>query len=185
LAAFDLFLFSPPYPNNIDYTEVYKLENWFLDFIGSNAEFTNQRLRTVYSHPSIRRGEVFPDPRLSRVEEAAILALIEPVLAAVPVDRYRHGRRQMIGGYARDMYLALRNARDRLTEGGRLVYVVGNSVHGGDSDQFIIAADLLIARLGEIAGLRVDTLVVARRLRRRSVISEFLRESVVFLSRQG
>jgi hypothetical protein len=183
VAAFDLILFSPPYPNNIDYTEVYKLENWLLDFIGSNAEFTDQRLRTVYSHPSILREAVFPDPRLTRLEEAAISALIEPVLAAVPEDRYRQGRRRVICGYARDMYLALRNARDLLTEGGKLVYVVGNSVHGRGLGQFIIAADLLIARLGEIAGLRVDSLIVARHLRRRSVTSEFLRESVVFLSR--
>src|SRR5262249_2292054 len=40
---FDLALFSPPYPNNIDYTEVYKLENWLLGFITCSAAFTHQR----------------------------------------------------------------------------------------------------------------------------------------------
>ncbi len=49
----DLAVFSPPYPNNIDYTEVYKLENWFLRLIDSQATFRAQRLRTVRSHPSV------------------------------------------------------------------------------------------------------------------------------------
>jgi DNA modification methylase len=36
-ADFDLILTSPPYPNNIDYSEVYKLELWLLGFIDKQA----------------------------------------------------------------------------------------------------------------------------------------------------
>lgn len=42
--TFDLVLFSPPYPNNIDYTEVYKLEAWLLEYITDTAGFMEQRL---------------------------------------------------------------------------------------------------------------------------------------------
>src|SRR5205823_14898652 len=52
-ATMDVVVFSPPYPNNIDYTEVYKLEAWLLGFINSHEEFATQRLKTLYSHPSL------------------------------------------------------------------------------------------------------------------------------------
>lgn len=50
---FDLAIFSPPYPNNIDYTEVYKLESWLLQLTLDQSEFQSQREATMRSHPSI------------------------------------------------------------------------------------------------------------------------------------
>jgi hypothetical protein len=89
----------------------------------------------------------------------------------------------MLRGYALDMYLTLRSAKERVGEGGWVVYVVGNSVHGRGPEHLIIAADLMIAELASFAGLIVERLAVARHLRRRFVASPLLRESVVFLRR--
>jgi len=87
----------------------------------------------------------------------------------------------MIRGYADDMLSTLKTAYDRMDMGAFLVYAVGNSLHGGTGAKFVIAADLLIARLAELAGFRVESIDVARYLKRRGVVSPFLRESVVFV----
>lgn len=181
-SRFDLVLFSPPYPNNIDYTEVYKLENWVLGFIDHQEAFASQRLRTVYSHPSLLRREPLPAEDLSQTENALIEDLLAPVLAAIPHDRYFEGRRRMVRGYVLDMYRTVRSAARRVRSGGHVVYVVGNSVHGGGHGGFVVAADLLMARLAEYADLNVKRIAVARTLSRRSSNSNFLRESVVFLT---
>ena len=174
--TFDLVFFSPPYPNNIDYTEVYKMEAWLLGMFEDSLAFKSQRLKTVYSHPSIKR-EV-------EVTELSHLAdIVEPLLDAVPNDRYASQRLSMISGYARDMAQTLESAWHRLRPGGHLVYVVGNSLHGSDGHEFVIAADLLVAEMASRLGFVVEQIDVARRLRRRHSESPFLRESIVFAKR--
>lgn len=51
----DLAVFSPPYPNSFDYTDVYNIELWTLGYIRDAA--SNQRLRsaTLSSHVQIGR----------------------------------------------------------------------------------------------------------------------------------
>ena len=58
----DLILTSPPYPNNIDYSEVYKLELWLLGFIQDSQQFLELRKSTFRSHP---RSEVAQPQRIS------------------------------------------------------------------------------------------------------------------------
>ena len=177
---FDLIVFSPPYPNNIDYTEVYKLEAWLLGFYADHAGFTAQRRRTLRSHASLDFGEEpvgLDDSYLKPVRK-----LIAPLLRAVPgEDRYVSARKRTISGYAYDMLETLLNLRGATAADGRLVYVVGNSLHGGrEGEGLLIAADLLIARLAELAGFAVTELAVARVPSRRRTSSPYLRESVVF-----
>jgi hypothetical protein len=50
--SIDLVLTSPPYPNNIDYSEVYKLELWLLGFVGTPDAFLALRKTTLRSHQS-------------------------------------------------------------------------------------------------------------------------------------
>lgn len=176
---FDLVLFSPPYPNNIDYTEVYKLEAWLLEYITDTTSFMEQRLKTLHSHPSIKRATT---PRyLHSSQSSEVESLIAPILAAIPSNgRFSEAQKSMIIGYADDMLSVLKSAYSRMKNGAFLVYAVGNSLHGGKGDKFVIAADLLIARLAELAGFRVENIDVARYLKRRGIISPFLRESIVF-----
>lgn len=181
--AFDLVMFSPPYPNNIDYTEVYKLENWLLGFIADGDEFASQRLRTVYSHPSLLRPDPLPNPKLSSGENEFVTRTVAPLIEHLPEDRYASGRTRMLRGYVLDMYLSLRHAWTRVAPGGFVVYVVGNSIHGSSSASLVIAADLLIAELAVELGYDLVGIGVARQLRRRFVESPYLRESVVTLRR--
>ena len=175
-STFDLVIFSPPYPNNIDYTEVYKLEAWLLGLFEDASAFRSQRLKTVYSHPSIRRRS--EDAELNHVGD-----VVGPVLDAVPDDGYALQRRAMIKGYARDMAQTLESAWYRLRPGGKLVYVVGNSLHGNEGHGFIVAADLIMAEMARRQGFIIERIDVARRLRRRRSESPFLRESIIFAER--
>jgi hypothetical protein len=182
---FDLVVFSPPYPNNIDYTEVYKLEAWLLGFYQEQSEFSAQRHRTLRSHASLDFGEApvgLDEGQLKKVKE-----LLAPLLRAVPEhDRYAGARRRTIQGYACDMLAVLHQVRSAMAADGQLVYVVGNSLHGGrDGSGLLIAADLLIAKLAELAGFTVTELAVARVPSRRRTASSYLRESVVFARANG
>ncbi|WP_405572774.1 hypothetical protein OG317_25410 [Streptomyces sp. NBC_01167] len=176
----DLVIFSPPYPNNIDYTEIYKTEAWYLGFYEDAEQFRSQRHRTLRSHPSVRFSDEYEYE--SSGDSEAVRELLDPILAAVPDDRYAAGRRQLIKGYADDMLTLFRHCRKIIASEGRLVYVVGNSAHGSGDALFVIAADLMMARLAELANWRVEEISVARSLRRRVTNSRFLRESVVTLS---
>jgi hypothetical protein len=175
---FDLAVFSPPYPNNIDYTEIYKLEAWLLGLIRSRDEFRSLRYETMRSHPSV----AFPDdyPASDGPRRTEVMQLIDPLLRVVPPDRYRHARVRLIRGYFDDILQTFVGLRDVLRAGAYSVYVVGNSAHG-HADGFVIAADVLIAALARLAGFEVRSMTIARRPSRRSVKSPFLRESIVVL----
>jgi hypothetical protein len=177
--SYQWVVFSPPYPNNIDYTEVYKTEAWVLGCYDDAAAMKTQRLATIRSHTSVYFPERYlyqSSPFLEQIE-----AVIGPLLAAVPSDRYEKGRRQLIAGYADDMLCVFRSLRRVVHPDGRLAFVVGNSVHGAGEERFVIAADVLLSALAEMVGWRVEELRVARRLRRRAEDLEHLRESVVVL----
>jgi len=180
----DLALFSPPYPNNIDYTEVYKLELWALGLIGNEGEFASQRRKTLRSHGSLKWDERYDYQLGSSADE--VQALIDPLIAAIPQnDRYSGARRQLVMGYTDDMLKVVDRVKRTLRPGGVMACIVGNSLHGKANEQLLIAADLLIARLAEIVGLTVVRIEVARRPTRRASYSEYLRESVVFARLDG
>lgn len=182
--SYDLVLFSPPYPNNIDYTEVYKLELWGLGFIRSTEQFKSQRQQTLRSHPSIIFDRDYRYTELSGRQE--IDELLAPILARISAHgRYSAQLNRTVRGYADDMLTVLRKSFALLRPGGKCVYVVGNSAHGAKEQQAtVIAADILIARMAEIIGFTVDAVRVARRPPRRGTAGPFLRESVVFLEKK-
>lgn len=174
----DAAIFSPPYPNNIDYTEVYKLENWLLGFINSSEQFSDQRRTTLRSHGSLRWTDLYhysSSPGASQIDE-----LIQPLLDAVPADRYRQAREQLVRGYVDDMWRVFVHTRRSLRRQGLMACVVGNSLHGRGDMQLPIASDLLLARIAELLGFEILNIEVARSPTRRRTESNHIRESVIF-----
>jgi DNA modification methylase len=178
----DLALFSPPYPNNIDYTEVYKLEGWFLDLYENANDFSQQRRRSLRSHSSLRWGNEYAFRDSPHADE--IDHLVSSIVSAVPDDRYREGRVEVILGYVDDMFEAIKTVYAALRTGGKMVIVVGNSMHGKIGQDYVIASDLLLARLAEIAGFTIERIEVARYPKRRTARSAFLRESLLFARKE-
>lgn len=181
---FDWIVFSPPYPNNIDYTEVYKTEAWALGCYEDADAMRSQRLSTIRSHPSIRFPSVYWYTKSGQTTKFE--SLVNPILDAIPSEaRYKNGRTQVIRGYADDMFRVLVEARSLINGDGYCAFIVGNSVHGTGDNQFVIAADLIMAELATMAGWRVDEIRVARWLARRGNKNHHLRESVVCLRPAG
>ena len=180
----DLILTSPPYPNNIDYNEVYKLELWLLGFVASEKAFLDLRRNTYRSHPTcspvcdekeyqLEFGEL-----LSRRPLADLLGIV--VRRAKSLDKERaRGRSKVLMGYVYDTWRSMKAHHDALKRGGRAVYVVGNSLHGGPDKPYLVPTDLILATLGEMVGFRVEQLIVARPLQRRLAGNHFLRDSLV------
>jgi hypothetical protein len=176
----NLALFSPPYPNNIDYTEVYKLETWFLGFIRSDAEFRAQRLSTFRSHPSVRFPETYRFN--SNGHRRSVNRILGPVLDSLPPGRYADERARLIRGYFDDLLTTLQGLRPFLAAGAYVVFVVANSLHGRHPDDgVVIASDILAAAIAELAGYEVDSIRIARTSSRQKRATHFARESVIFL----
>jgi len=176
--GFDLIVYSPPYLNNIDYSEVYKIELWMLGLVGTYAEFRQLKRSTLRSHPSANVGretDTFLPPALED-----LLVVLE---AALPMDGYAW-RGDLFRRYALDMQRALRCQFEVLKPGGRCVCVVGNSLHGGKAGKVPVATDLMIALAARSVGYDVDHMYVARHLRRRDrEKSPFLRESILVMAK--
>lgn len=176
---FDLILYSPPYLNNIDYSEVYKLELWLSGLIRTQEEFRALRLGTLRSHPSLK----FPETNLldGLSEDSWSRRLREAVSTALPHNKDRIWRIRLITGYTDDMYQAL-SAQFRLAQpNAPVVCVVGNSLHGRKEHPIPIATDLLISALAQAVGFEIEWLQVARQLRRRDHANTYLRETIIVL----
>jgi hypothetical protein len=182
----DMILTSPPYPNNIDYNEVYKLELWLLGFVSSAEEFLDLRRDTYRSHPTCRA----MGPDSSWETEFAEVLSIGPLAdllrlvfrRAQSLDRdCSRGRSKVLLGYVYDTWRSLKAHHRSLNPGGCAVYVVGNSLHGGQDKPYLVPTDLLVACLGEQVGFQVEQLIVARPLQRRLAGNHFLRDSLLVL----
>jgi hypothetical protein len=178
-SKFDLILYSPPYLNHLDYSEVYKMELWLTEAISSQAEFRKLRLQTLRSHPSV----TFPETFL--VDNVPVMSwsrrLRDSLIELIPSGFRQKERIRTIRAYMDDMLLSLRSQRAFARPDSLTVCVVGNSVHGTKEFPIPIATDLLIASLAQEAGFEVQKLQIARHTRRRDQTESALRESILVL----
>lgn len=175
----DLVLTSPPYPNAIDYSEVYKLELWLLGFVRDQEEFRRLRYSTVRSHPTIQEARI-PLALKRSLEQGALKTLLGPLLATTGLST-KKWRQRMLLGYVSDIWCALREYYKCLRRGGHCVVVVGNSLHGGPSLPYLIPTDLLVLELARNRGFEILQGTIARSLPRRLAGNHFLRESMLVL----
>lgn len=174
----DLILTSPPYPNNIDYSEIYKLELWILGFIKSQEEFLKLRYSTLRSHPTFDRRPELDEDFIAEVKEGKLSEIVGAVIARLELSG-ETWRVKMLLAYFNDLWNAVRNYKKTLKRSGIAIFVIGNSLHG-TSHPALIASDLALARIGECHGFKAHV-SIARGLKRRLSGNHFLRESIVIL----
>jgi len=175
-AAFDLVLYSPPYLNNFDYSEVYKLELWLLGFVKSYDTWKVLRRGALRSHHSV----TFPETSYLAAEPAAaelVSRLAEMVNSDCLEGYAKKNMPRVIAGYFDDMYLALKEQFRVLRPGGMLVYMVANSRHS----DLPVATDLLIGEIAQLIGFIPLKLITLHKRNGRTRRKRFLRESVVIL----
>jgi hypothetical protein len=177
---FDLILYSPPYLNNIDYSEVYKLELWLMGLVSSRQDFKKLRLSTFRSHPSVRFFET--DYIESLGQNTWPRRLVEALVSNLARDKDFQWRSRLIKAYADDMLVSLSSQFVRAKPGAHVVCVVGNSLHGKKESATPVATDLIIAAIAQEVGFEIDRLQVTRHTNRRSR-EHPVRESVIIMRR--
>ena len=121
----ELAVFSPPYPNSSDYTDVYNVELWALGYL-ENSE-ANRRLRsaTLSSHVQITRD-------FSEAPDGS--STLTDVLDSLDCQReelWDHRIPAMVGAYFSDLLTVLDHLGRILVAGGLAWIVVGDSRYAG------------------------------------------------------
>lgn len=121
----DLVLFSPPYPNSFDYTDIYNVELWTLGYLRGANDNRALREATLRSHVQIKR--TFADGDLG----SETLARTLTALRAVEGGLWNPHIPAMLTAYFVDLTEILSTSHSILNENGRVVLVVGDSRYAG------------------------------------------------------
>jgi hypothetical protein len=121
----DLAVFSPPYPNSFDYTDIYNVELWMLGYLHSSSESQMLRRSTLTSHVSISR------PRPTKPDGSKTLNKVSSSLSKISKDLWSPKIPEMIDGYFSDMQDILSGLERKLRSQGEIWSVVGDSLYSG------------------------------------------------------
>ena len=121
----DLAVFSPPYPNSFDYTDVYNVELWAMGYLRNNNENARLRQSTLRSHVQLLR-----DFDSHGVRSLTLRTTID-ALRQVRSELWNRHIPEMIGAYAADLAVVMGHLRRGLRSRGRAYIVVGDSRYGG------------------------------------------------------
>lgn len=183
-SSIDVAIFSPPYLNFIDYSEVYKLELWLMGHVTSQAEFRRLRLGTLRSHPSIR----FGDRRAPKPADDPAIDLIHRMSGWFMEHGTRPESGRVVRQYFEDMWDVFAEQARVMKPGGTAVCVVANSTfsrrekEGGETRELWrvpLLTDVLLAHIARLTGFSEVELWRARDLRPRNVRRGAARESLV------
>ena len=169
-----LCVFSPPYANCFDYTEVYKTELWFGDFVKEYKDIRNLRNKTLSSHLN----KTFADVK--------ILKEITPYINKIKTKKLWSNKITiMLINYFYEMDVLLSKLNTLICKNGKCVIVVGNSSYGN----IAIPTDEILKKLAKKNGFKNNYIIQARKLGTSSQqyknIDDLnkLRESLVVLSK--
>lgn len=152
---YDLAIFSPPYPNSFDYTDVYNIELWMLGYLAAPNANRALRQSTLSSHVQIHR-DYATAPAGSQ--------LLVDTLELIDGQRDRLWSPHipaMLGAYFAEMHGILKALRGALNPDGTLWAVVGDSRYSGVAVQ---VAEIL-AQLSATSGFKVERLETLREMR--------------------
>lgn len=122
---FDLAVFSPPYPNSFDYTDVYNVELWALGYLTDAIGNRNLRADTLCSHVQVARKYKQPP------KDSEFLALAYADLCEKREALWDKNIPDMVGGYFADMQNIMGSIAERINQNGEIWMVVGDSRYAG------------------------------------------------------
>ena len=125
LRTADLAIFSPPYPNSFDYTDVYNLQLWMLGYFTSRQDNLILRAQTLRSHVQIKWPEVAPPAR------TPLLMAVKTALDERRADLWNRNIPEMVVGYFSDLQSVLISLTRIVRPGRYVVAAVGDSQYGG------------------------------------------------------
>ncbi|WP_345861177.1 DNA methylase N-4/N-6 [Shewanella algae] len=116
----DLVLFSPPYPNTFDYTDIYNIELWVLGYLNSSDGNKTLRQSTFRSHVQTKFEFIQPPASTTLSETLEKLNCVKDQLWSKQIPN-------MIGSYFGDIEAILRESQRILPVGGMVGIVIGDS----------------------------------------------------------
>lgn len=168
-------IFSPPYANCFDYTEIYKLELWFGKFVSEYSDL--KKLRNISLHSHLNGDMNVEVQTKSEILSKLLLELQKKELWSKKIPK-------MLQLYYDDMFKVLDESYKVLDDKGFCCIVVGNSAYGG----IVFPADLILAEYAEKIGFKVDKIEADRYIITSSQQYEmtketrkYLRESIICL----
>lgn len=141
----DLFLFSPPYPNSFDYTDIYNVELWFLEYFKTAEDNIEQRKKTMRSHVQVRWNEPSYNIKSHSLRKTVMR------LSEVREKLWDKRIPDMVQAYFEDMDILLSKMCARLSPHGNIAIVVGDSSY---MDIWIESAKI-ITEIAKNNGLKV------------------------------
>lgn len=174
--GYELVVFSPPYPNSFDYTDVYNVELWTLGYLTGRS--SNHRLRhaTLSSHVQIKR-DFATAPTTSKVLGRTLnrLERVRPAL-------WNRWIPEMVGAYFADMQCVLSSVQRKLARRGSVWIVAGDSQYA----EIRIRTTTILAELAHQEGWTVNGIEPFRSMR--SSVQQgresALRENLIVLSKR-
>ncbi len=171
---FGMILYSPPYLNNFDYSEIYKCELWLLGMLNSYDEWRRLRQSTFRSHPSCRFAST--THLKDNVALREVHRLVEQAARCPNIgNSAQKTMPDVLRGYFDDAAMPLQEQIELLAPRGYIICVVGNSKHGA----LHISTDTLIAKIGKALGLELVEIYVGKYRYSRKEKNHKLRESLV------
>lgn len=151
----DLALFSPPYPNSFDYTDIYNVELWVLGYLKTRQDNTDLRTSTLRSHVQIHRDmswENLDSPKLRKTVKA---------LEKKRAELWDDSLPDMIGAYFADLDRILRSIRGKINPDGAVLMTVGDSRYAG----ILVDVGDILSELAEGAGYVCEAVTPIRAMK--------------------
>ncbi|MDO5895715.1 hypothetical protein [Agrobacterium sp. Azo12] len=150
----DFALFSPPYPNSFDYTDIYNLELWMLGYLKTADDNRRLRTATLRSHVQVKRS-------FDAVASSPILDRTMAHLSARRGEMWNKNIPDMVRAYFDDLVAILTALHGKITIGGSVMMVVGDSRYAGVS----IDVGKILVELGGEIGFKLADLSSMRSMR--------------------
>ena len=175
----DGIIFSPPYANCFDYTEIYKLELWFGNFVSNREDLKRLRTKSLKSHLNVKYD-------FANLTDSSIALLNEQIAKIAASELWDQRIPQMLYGYFTDMFNVIDNCFASLRKGGFCAIVVGNSAYSG----IVVPTDLILSLYAQQIGFTVNKIEVDRfiitssqQYEKTKENGKYLRESVICLTK--
>ncbi|OIN92944.1 MAG: hypothetical protein AUJ21_06325 [Anaerolineae bacterium CG1_02_58_13] len=180
--GYDLAITSPPYMNGLDYVINYKIEMGWLGYGQNHKELKRLKDEMVVCdnvskeliHGFSENEGRYTNDWIERIKEEIQLSIIK---------RGSYRRKDMpeiVHKYFDDMYKIMFNVVKALNSNGRFILVVGDSLIA----DVYLPTDLILAKIGQEMGLRIEGIEKARNRRSGQIRTYQLRETVVTLKKE-
>lgn len=178
---YDLAVTSPPYMNGLDYVINYKIEMGWLGFGQDHKDLKKIKDEMVVCD-NVSKGLIHDFAASKNRYSNDWIESIKSNIAKNIVKRGAYRRKDMpeiVHKYFDDMHKIMLNVVNSLKHGGRFVQVVGDSLIA----DVYLPTDLILAKMGQEMGLKIESIEKARDRRSGQVRTYKLRETIITLKK--